>query len=455
VTNSRIAPWASPQAQRRLAEVEAAVSTDLSAAGVAETVRKALDAHAARFDDDGIVLYAGTNVLSPAAAAAGCVPVSSRPSMGWPGEKYQVGLEHLDTLEVLAPVLVASLVEAEFAEVRLPSATLANLAVYTAFARAGDKIAVLPEFAGGHASHHAQGVPAIRGLTVVDLPYLPDELDIDYGRLPGFLRVHRPRIVVIGASLMLFPHDVAAVRAACDEVGAILVYDASHVAGLVAGRVFQRPLHEGAHLMTFSTYKSFGGPSGGCVATRDPDLAERVSTVVYPGMLANYDAGRLGALAVTAAELAEHGADYARACVANAQALGAALFERGFDVARHDGVFTRSHHLAVDALPLAVDALPLGGGDAAAALLGEAGIYLSGIGLPWQRIDEGLRGLRIGTQEITRRGFTPDDQPAIAELARRALIARESPERVRADAVALRRAVNARGQDSGPDTPPA
>jgi glycine hydroxymethyltransferase len=362
--------------------------------------------------------------------------VSSRPSMGWPGEKYQVGLDHLDTLEVLAPMLVADLMEGRFAEVRLQSATLANLAVYTAFARAGDKIAVLPEFAGGHASHHAQGVPAIRGLTVVDLPYLPDELDLDYGRLPGFLRVHRPRIVVIGASLMLFPHDVAAVRAAADEVGAVLVYDASHLAGLVAGKEFQRPLHEGAHLMTFSTYKSFGGPSGGCVVTRDPELAERVSNVAYPGMLANYDAGRLGALAVTAAELAERGPDYARACIANAQALGAALADNGFDVARHDGVFTRSHHLAVDALTL-------GGGDAAAVRLGEAGVYLSGISLPWQRIDEGLRGLRIGTQEITRRGFTPEHQPAVAALMRRALIDREPPERVRADAVALRRQVNA------------
>lgn len=436
MTNSRIAPWASPQAQRRLAEVEAAVSADLTAAGVASTVRKALEAHCAQVDDDGIVLYAGTNVVSPAAAAAVAHTVSSRPSMGWPGEKYQVGLDHLDTLEVLAPMLVASLMEGRFAEVRLQSATLANLAVYTAFARAGDKIAVLPEFAGGHASHHAQGVPAIRGLTVVDLPYLPDELDIDYGKLPGFLRVHRPRIVVIGASMMLFPHDVAAVRAAADEVGAVLVYDASHMAGLVAGREFQRPLHEGAHLMTFSTYKSFGGPSGGCVVTRDPDLAERVSNVAYPGMLANYDAERLGALAVTAAELAEHGPEYARACIANAQALGRALSDNGFDVARHDGVFTRSHHLAVDALTL-------GGGDAAAVRLGDAGVYLSGISLPWQRIDEGLRGLRIGTQEITRRGFTPEHQPAVADLMRRALIDREPPERVRTDAIALRRSVNA------------
>ncbi|WP_229795587.1 serine hydroxymethyltransferase [Saccharothrix coeruleofusca] len=437
VTSSRIAPWASAGAQRRLAEVEATVSADLTAAGVADTVRKALDAHTAQFDDDGIVLYAGTNVLSPAAAAAHRTSVSSRPSMGWPGEKYQVGLEHLDTLEVLAPLLVAELVEGAHAEVRLQSATLANLAVYAAFARPGDTIAVLPEAAGGHASHHAQGAPAIRGLTVVDLPYDPESLDIDYDRLPAFLRAHRPRIVVIGASLMLFPHDVAAARAAADEVGAVLLYDASHVAGLVAGKVFQRPLHEGAHVLTFSTYKSFGGPSGGCVVTRDPELARRVSAVAYPGMLANYDAGRLGALAVTAAELAEWGGAYATDCVTNAQALAQALHDNGFRLARRDAEFTRSHHVAVDAAPL-------GGGDAAAVLLGEAGIYLSGIGLPWQHPDEGLRGLRIGTQEITRRGFLPADQQAIAVLMRRALLDREPPHRVRADAVALRREVDAR-----------
>jgi len=437
VTDSRIAPWASPRARRRLAEVETAVSADLSAAGVARTVRAALDAHAAQVDDDGIVLYAGANVLSPTAAAATPTSLSGRPSMGWPGEKYQVGLEHLDTLEVLAPLLVADLVEGAHAEVRLQSATLANLAVYTAFARPGDTIAVLPEAAGGHASHHAQGVPAVRGLTVVDLPYDPGRFDVDHARLPGFLHAHRPRVVVLGASLMLFPHDVAAVRAACDEVGAILLYDASHVAGLVAAKAFQRPLHEGAHVLTFSTYKSFGGPSGGCVVTRDPGLAERVSTVAYPGMLANYDAGRLGALAVTAAELAERGADYAAACAANARALARALHDEGFAVAGRDGEFTRSHHVAVDALAL-------GGGEAAAVLLGEAGVYLSGIGLPWQRPDEGLRGLRVGTQEITRRGFTPQDQPAVAALLRRALLDRETPDRVRADAVALRREVNRR-----------
>jgi glycine hydroxymethyltransferase len=419
-----------------LCEVEAAIS-GLDPATVVKTVREALDAHAAQFDDDGIVLYAGTNVLSPAARSAVSTAVSSRPSMGWPGEKYQVGLDHLDTLEVLAPMLVADLMEGTYAEVRLQSATLANLAVYSTFAEPGDTIAVLPEAAGGHTSHHAQGVPAIRGLTVVDLPYDSDVLDIDYDRLPSFLEEHRPKVVVIGASLMLFPHDVGAVREAADAVGAILVYDASHMAGLVAAKQFQRPLPEGAHVLTFSTYKSFGGPSGGAIVTRDADLAARISTTVYPGMVANYDAGRLGALAVTAAELSASGPAYATACVTTARALARALDARGFDVAGHDGEFTRSHHVAVDAAPL-------GGGERAGALLGAAGIYLSGIGLPWQDPSEGLRGLRLGTQEIVRRGFTPDDMPAVANLMGRVLLDGEAPASVRPDAVALRAVVNGR-----------
>lgn len=434
--SSRTAPWASPRAQQRLCEVEATIG-GLDPETVLKTVRAALDAHASQFDDDGIVLYAGTNVLSAAARSVVSAAVSSRPSMGWPGEKYQVGLDHLDTLEVLAPMLVADLMEGTYAEVRPQSATLANLAVYSTFAEPGDTIAVLPEAAGGHTSHHAQGVPAIRGLTVVDLPYDSDVLDIDYDRLPSFLREHRPKVVVIGASLMLFPHDVGAVREAVDEVGAILLYDASHMAGLVAAKQFQRPLVEGAHVLVFSTYKSFGGPSGGAIVTRDAELAARISTTVYPGMVANYDAGRLGALAVTAAELAASGPAYATDCIAAAQALARALDARGFVVAGHDGEFTRSHHLAVDAASL-------GGGERAGALLGAAGIYLSGIGLPWQEPSEGLRGLRVGTQEIVRRGFTVDDMPLIADLMGRVLLDGEAPLSVRADAVALRGLVNGR-----------
>jgi glycine hydroxymethyltransferase len=427
-----IAPWASDVARARIAEVAAGL-TDLSVAGVTETVTAALAAHTRQFDDEGIVLYAGTNVMSEAARRAAETAVSSRPSMGWPGEKYQAGLDQLDTLEVLAPALVARLVGARFAEVRSHSATLANLAVYTSLTEPGDTIAVLPERAGGHTSHHAVGAPGIRGLRVVDLPYDPEAYDVDLAALPGFLAGERPRVVVIGASLLLFPHRIEAIRAAADEAGAVLLYDASHMAGLVAAGRFQRPLAEGARLLTFSTYKSFGGPPGGAIATDDPALAEKVSEAIFPGLTANYDVGRLGPLAVTAAEILADGGAYADRCIANARALAAALHDEGLTVAGAGRGFTDSHHVAVDVAAL-------GGGRAAMARLAAAGIYLSAIGLPWQAPGEPDRGLRIGTQEVTRRGLGPDELRVVAGWMADVLLRDADPEPVRKAAAALRAA---------------
>jgi glycine hydroxymethyltransferase len=420
-------------ARARIAEVAAGL-TDLSAAGVTKTVRRALADHARQFDDEGIVLYAGTNVMSESARRV-CEPlVGGRPSMGWPGEKYQAGLDHLDTLEVLAPTLVARLVGARFAEVRSQSATFANLAVYTALTTPGDTIAVLPTRVGGHTSHHATGAPAVRGLRVVDLPYDVEAYDVDVAALPGFLARERPKLVVIGASLLLFPHRVAAVREVTDAAGAVLMYDASHLAGLVAAGRFQRPLAEGARVLTFSTYKSFGGPPGGVVATNDAALAERVSTVVFPGLTANYDAGRLAPLAVTAAEILDDGGAYADRCVANARTLAAALHDEGFTVAGADRGFTASHHVAVDAERF-------GGGRVAMSRLAAAGIYLSAIGLPWQRDDQPDLGLRIGTQEITRRGFAPDEIRQTATWMADVLLRDADPDPIRKAVAALRQSL--------------
>jgi glycine hydroxymethyltransferase len=427
------APWASPVVRARMADVAADLTdlwSDLSAPGVVRTVEESLRAHSRQFDEQGIVLYAGTNVLSEAARRVAHSTVGGRPSMGWPGEKYQSGLDHLDTLEVLTPALVARLVGARYAEVRSHSATMANLAVYTALTSPGDTIAVLPERCGGHTSHHSAGVPAVRGLRVVDLPYEVDAYDVDLAALPGFLERERPRLVVIGASLLLFPHRVAAIREVAGQAGAVLLYDASHMAGLVAAGRFQKPLAEGADLLTFSTYKSFGGPPGGVIATSDDELAERVSTAVFPGLTANYDAGRLAPLAVTAAEILADGGGYADQCMAAARTLAAALQDEGLDVAGADRGFTASHHVAVDVAAL-------GGGRAAMDRLAAAGIYLSAIGLPWQRPDEPDRGLRLGTQELVRRGFGADRIRGIATLMADVLLRGHDPRTVRAAAAEL------------------
>src|SRR5207237_10359989 len=154
-----------------------------------------------------------------------------------------------------------------FARVRPPGARLANLAVYTALAQPGDTIAVLPGWAGGHLSHHAIGAAGVRGLRVVELPYDPGELDVDLERLPTLLERERPVLVVVGASLMLRPHRLEPIAEEVHARGMRLLYDASHVAGLIAEGRFQAPLREGADVVSFSTYKSFGAPAGGAIVS--------------------------------------------------------------------------------------------------------------------------------------------------------------------------------------------
>jgi glycine hydroxymethyltransferase len=139
----------------------------------------------------------------------------------------------------------------------------------------------------------------------VEMPFDAERMTVDVDGLRALVHRERPKLVVAGASLMLFPHPVAAMADAAHEVGAKLLFDAAHIAGLVAGRRFQQPLREGADVMTCSTYKSFGGPPGGLVVTNDPETAEAVERAAYPGLTANYDASRLAALAVAEAEVLE------------------------------------------------------------------------------------------------------------------------------------------------------
>ncbi len=361
-------PWASAAAQARVHEILAADGDAL------ERADAAIQAHTERMER-GIVLYAGTN-------AGG---LGARPSLGDPGEKLQPGLEHLDVLEVLTTNAVAESMRAPHADIRVQSATLANLAVYAGLTDVGATIAALPAH-HGHFSHHEQGAAGIRGHRVVELPYA--DFDVDLEALPEFLDRERPALIVLGGALMLFPHRLAEIAAH----GIPILYDASHMAGLIAGGRFQDPLAEGAAVMTFSTYKSYGGPAGGAIVTRDPDVAERVFRAVYPGLTANYDAGRLRALL----EAATHqSAEYADRCIATAQALARALHDAGVPVAAADRGFTQSHHVAVLA------------GDV--ARLEQAGIYASTSG-PY---------LRLGTQELVTRGLGPEDMRAIAEAISR------------------------------------
>lgn len=405
-------PWADAEARARVASIvdELGGGDRVDEHWLAAT----LDRHRRTVDGDGVMLYAGTNDPGPTVVDLHDARLASRPSMGYPAQKYQPWLAALEELEVAAMLLVARVARARFAEIRLASATLANLAVYAALAEPGDAIAVLPAAAGGHLSHHTGGAPSIRGLRVTQLPYDYAAFDVDIGRLEAFLARERPRIVVVGASAMLRRHRVGEIAAVVHDAGATLLYDASHVAGLICAGRFQDPLAEGADLMTFSTYKSFGGPSGGAIVTDSADLAARVAAVAYPGLTANYDASRVAPLAAAALALARDGAALADAMVANARLLAASLARRGLGVVGDAPAFTDTHHVLVDVHP--------GTGAVAARRLAAAGIYCSEIGIPLPTTDAAGRGVRFGTQEITRDGLDAAAIEAIAERVAEVLL---------------------------------
>jgi glycine hydroxymethyltransferase len=418
------APWLPAALRDHADDIARALGTP-DPASLPGLVDQITSTHEREIDLGSLVLYAGTNVMSPLARRALSTSVGSLPSMGPPGEKYQTGTRWIERLEVLASMLARRVFGASFAEVRLQSGSLANLAVYTALAGPGDTIVVLPERAGGHTSHHAMGTPGIRGLRVVEMPFDAERMNVDVEGLREVVRRERPKLVVAGASLMLFPHPLAEMADVAHDVGATLLFDAAHVAGLVAGGRFQQPLGEGADVMTCSTYKSFGGPPGGLVVTDDPAIAEAVERAAYPGMTANYDASRLASLSIAQAEVLEFWPDYAGRCIANARTLATTLATHGLDVVAAGLGHTTSHHVALDARSL-------GGGIATAKRLEDASILTSAIGLPWDVPGSPASGVRLGTQTLTRWGLGPHEMERVADLIADVLMERASTDTVAA-----------------------
>jgi glycine hydroxymethyltransferase len=367
-------------------------------------------------------LNPATNVMNPKAEAVLASGLGSRPSLGYPGDKYETGLEAIETIEVLAAELAAELFDASYAEVRVGSGALANLYAFMALAQPGDAIVAPPPSIGGHVTHHQAGCAGLYGLKTHAAPVLADGYTVDVAALGGLARAVKPKVITLGGSLNLYPHPVREVRALADEVGAKVLFDAAHQCGMIASRQWPNPLDEGAHLMTMSTYKSLGGPAGGLIVTRDAAIAERLDAIAYPGMTANFDAGKTAALALSLLDWREHGAAYGQAMVDTSRALAKALQAQGLNVFSGAHGHTQSHQFALVAAPL-------GGGQKASKRLRQAGFLACGIGLPIDPVEGDLNGLRFGTPEIVRWGMTTEHMPRLASLIAQALRA-EQPQRL-------------------------
>ncbi|HTY90401.1 MAG TPA: serine hydroxymethyltransferase [Methanocella sp.] len=377
-------------------------------------------------------MIASENVTSPMVRQILSSDLGHRYAEGQVGHRFYQGCGFVDVIEAKAIELAKEVFHAPHVNVQPISGVNCNIAAFFAMAQPGDKLLALAVPSGGHISHAKYSAAGIRGLKIYTHPYDNSKMNIDAEAMVREIKRLKPKVVMFGASLFLFPHPVAEAREACDEVGASIVYDAAHVAGLIAGGEFQDPLKEGADVVTASTHKTFPGPQGGIILCNEK-WAKDIDEAVFPGTVSNFHLHHKAGLAVALAEMKQFGRAYARQTVKNAQALAAYMDEMGFAVLCKDLGYTKSHQVAVDASKI-------GGGETVAKKLEKANIIANKNLFPWDNVNgtDDPSGIRLGTQELTRLGMKEPEMKEVARLLKRVAVDKEEPEKVKKDVILLK-----------------
>jgi glycine hydroxymethyltransferase len=379
-----------------------------------------------------INLIASENVMSPNCEKLYISDLMHRYAEGTPYKRYYRGLKYIDQIEDQTQQEFKKHFGANFCDIRPISGTIANYAAFAAISQRGDKILSLGIEHGSHVSHEKAGAAGTLGLEVDSLIY-NDDCTMNAEQSCAKILETKPKFIVIGGSVILFPQPVKELRVACDKVGAKIIYDAAHVLGLVAAGMFQDPLAEGADIITTSTHKTFPGPQGGMILGNvDETIAKNIQKAVFPQFSSNHHLHRMPALYGALREMQEFGKDYAGQIVKNAQALAAELCNLGFNVLAKDRGFTQSHQALVNC------GEP-GSGGIAADLLERANIILNKNIIPGDGIDpRNPRGIRIGVQEMTRFGMKEDEMKQIAKFIKRVVLDKETPETVAKEVASFR-----------------
>ncbi|MDI9646304.1 MAG: serine hydroxymethyltransferase [Archaeoglobales archaeon] len=382
---------------------------------------------------ESISLIASENVTSMDVRRCYLSDLGHRYAEGKVGNRYYEGCRYIDEIEQMAIDLTKKLFNAEHVNVQPISGVVANLAAFYATTKVGDKIMSISVPCGGHISHEKVSAAGVRGLEVHHYPFNIEEMNIDVAETEKLAKKVKPKLFVLGSSLILFPQPVKEVKEIADQIGAKVLYDASHVLGLIAGKKFQDPLKEGADVVTGSTHKTFFGPQRAIILCRK-ELAESIDNAVFPGVVSNHHLNTLAGYVVAAMEMLEVGEAYASQVVKNAKALAERLFDLGYKVLGEKNGFTKSHQVAVDVREF-------GGGEKVSKKLESAGIILNKNLLPWDSLKSTSNpsGIRIGVQEVTRLGMREEEMEKIAELMDSVLRDRKSIDFVRSEVKAMKK----------------
>jgi glycine hydroxymethyltransferase len=344
-----------------------------------------------------IELIASENIVSRAVLEAQGSVLTNKYAEGYPGRRYYGGCEFVDIAESLAIERAKKLFQCDFANVQPHAGAPANEAVYLALLQPGDPILGMSLAAGGHLTHGAP--PNISGKWFKAASYgvRAEDGRIDFAEVERQAETHRPKLIIAGGSAYPRIIDFARFRAIADKVGAYLMVDMAHFAGLVAGGVHPSPLPH-AHVVTTTTHKTLRGPRGGMILTNDEAIAKKIDSAIFPGLQGGPLMHIIAAKAVALGEALQPSfASYAKAVVANAKELAETLVAEGLAIVSGG---TDTHLMLVDLRPL-----DLTGRDTEKALE-RAGMTCNKNGIPFDpRPPTVTSGVRLGSPAATTRGF--------------------------------------------------
>jgi glycine hydroxymethyltransferase len=355
-----------------------------------------------------IELIASENIVSKAVLEAQGSVFTNKYAEGYPGRRYYQGCAPSDEVETLAIDRAKKLFDCNFANVQPHSGAQANGAVMLALTKPGATILGMSLDAGGHLTHGAPPAMSGKWFNAVQYGVRPDDHLVDFDQVEALAKEHRPALIIAGGSAYPRTLDFARFRAIADDVGALLMVDMAHFAGLVAGGAHPSPM-EHAHVVTTTTHKTLRGPRGGMILTNDEAIAKRINSAVFPGLQGGPLMHVIAAKAVAFGEaLRPEFKDYAKATIANAQALANRLKARGADVVAGG---TDTHLALIDLRPLGIT-----GRDADEALERSA-ITCNKNGVPFDPLPPvKTSGIRVGSPAGTTRGFGIAEFEAIGDM---------------------------------------
>lgn len=355
-----------------------------------------------------VELIASENVVSAAVLQATGSVLTNKYAEGYPGRRYYGGCEYADVAETLALERAKKLFGCSYANVQPHSGAQANIAVFVALCQPGDTILGMSLAAGGHLTHGARPNFSGKWLNAVQYGVRRGDHRIDYDEVEQLAKEHRPKIIIAGGSAYPRIIDFARFRSIADEVGAHLMVDMAHFAGLVAGGAHPSPLPH-AHVVTTTTHKTLRGPRGGMILSNDADLGKKFNSAIFPGTQGGPLMHVIAAKAVAFGEaLRPDFKGYAANVVANAQALAARLAEQGLDIISGG---TDTHLMLVDLRPKGLT------GKEAEASLERAGITCNKNGIPFDPEKPMITsGVRLGSPAATTRGFGVEEFNVVGDL---------------------------------------